>query len=83
MAAVSGLRWFDDDQNNDAYHEGGYNLIDNTIEFVIPGIPVSGEILHQPRKKAVDSRQDQHQRQFRVKPARRVPMPAPGQRTIR
>lgn len=65
----SGLRWLDDDQNNNAYHEGGYNLIDNTIEFWTHHIAVGSEIAYAAGEITVNGGHQDDESQFTLKPA--------------
>jgi len=50
-----GLERLDDHQDDDENHQDSRYLIDNSKEFLISGIPVSGEILftEKPKKKGV------------------------------
>jgi hypothetical protein len=65
-----GLKRLDDHQNNDPDHQYRWYLIDNSIEFLISGVPVGGEILHTAGQKAVHTGQHKHQKKFGVKPGR-------------
>src|SRR4051795_11110738 len=51
-----------EDDNPD--HQDRRHLIDNTIEFLRPGISICCEILNPTGKKAVDAGKQQHQHQF-------------------
>src|SRR5258708_21583135 len=72
-------KWLHNHQNHDADHQKGRYLVAKTIEFLTSGIPVGGEILHAAGKKTMDTRQQQHQQQFAVEPARRKQMTGPGE----
>src|SRR4030095_10045260 len=69
----------DDHQNDNKDHQDRRYLIDNTVEFLAIGIPVNRKILHPARKSAMDSRQEEYQKEFPVNPRRSVPVTRPSE----
>src|SRR5579871_133669 len=73
------LKWLHDYQDDNADHQNGRYLIDDSIEFLAAGIPVLGKLAHIPGVKPVDYRHYQHQDELGVKPRRQVPAAEPDQ----
>jgi hypothetical protein len=59
-----------DHQNDDPDHQDSGHLIDKAIESLTSRVPVGGEILDATGKKTVDARQQQHQQELTMEPAR-------------